>query len=79
MKRDAGSGRHNHYLPRTRNGRIAVGLFLLVFLFAEPPLVYWIGNRIEPFILGMPFLFAYLGLIYFVLIGILIWARRRGV
>lgn len=68
----------NHYLPRTRTGKIAVGLFLLLFLFCQPPLVFWLANRIEPVLLGMPFLFVYLLAAYFALIGVLIWARWKG-
>ena len=71
--------RQNHYLPRTRNGRIAVGFFLVCFLFTQPPLVLWIANRIEPTILGMPFLYIFLLADYFILIAVLIWARWKGV
>jgi hypothetical protein len=44
---------------------------------AQPPLVYVIANRIEPTVLGVPFLYAYLLVIYCGLIGVLIWARRK--
>lgn len=66
-----------HYLPRTPAGRIGVGAFLLLFAFTQPPLVFWIANRIEPRIFGAPFIYAYLLVIYFLLIGVLLWARRR--
>lgn len=68
----------SHYLPRTRDGRIAVGAFLVLFAFTQPPLVFWIGNRIEPELAGVPFLYGYLLILYFALIGVLLWARRRG-
>lgn len=54
-------------------------MFLLLFLLAQPPLVFWLANRIEPVLLGMPFLFVYLLVDYFAMIGVLIWARLKGV
>jgi len=54
-------------------------LFLLLFALAEPPLVNLLGNRTDPWILGVPFLYAYLLLIYFALIGVLVWVMKRGV
>jgi hypothetical protein len=56
-----------------------VVLFLLLFLLAEPPIVYAVANRVEPWVLGVPFLYAYLMSIYFALIGVLIWVMRKGV
>jgi hypothetical protein len=69
----------SHYLPRTREGWIGVVLFLLLLALAEPPLVYVLGNRVEPWVLGVPFLYAYLLLVYIALIGVLIWVMRRRV
>jgi hypothetical protein len=69
----------SHYLPRTREGWIGVVLFLLLFILAEPPIVYTLANRVEPWVLGVPFLYAYLMVIYFALIGVLIWVMRKGV
>ncbi len=66
-----------HLWPRTRGGRIAVLAFLGLFALTQPPLVYWIGNRIEPRLVGLPFLFWYLLLIYLGLIAVLLWARMR--
>lgn len=68
----------NHYRPRTRRGWIAVLSFLILFAFSQPPLVFWIGNRIEPQVLGLPFLYVYLLILYVAMIGVLVWARRRG-
>jgi hypothetical protein len=68
----------SHFQPRTRTGRVAVALFIGLFLFAEPPLVFALANRIEPWLLGMPFLYVYLLAVYVALIGVLVWARRRG-
>jgi len=68
----------SHYIPRTRAGRIAVLGFLAIFAFTQPPLVYWIGNRVEPWIGGVPFLYGYLLALYVALIAVLLWARKRG-
>ena len=56
---------------------MAVALFLGILALAEPPFVYLLGNRIEPQVLGLPFLYAYLLGIYLALIGVLIWVWRR--
>ncbi len=55
-----------------------MGLFLSLFALTQPPFVYMLANRVEPWVLGLPFLYAYLLVIYFALIGVLIWAKRRG-
>jgi hypothetical protein len=68
----------SHFLPRTKPGWIAVTLFLGLFAFTQPPLVYVLANRIEPSVFGLPFLYTYLLVIYFALIAVLIWAVRRG-
>jgi hypothetical protein len=68
----------SHYLPRTRGGRVAAITFIALFLLAEPPLVFLLANRIEPMLLGMPFLYVYLLVIYAALIAVLVLARRRG-
>ena len=54
-------------------------LFLVLFAMAEPPLVFTLANRVEPWVFGVPFLYAYLLVVYFALIGVLIWVLRRGV
>ncbi len=69
----------SHYRPRTRHGWTAVILFVALFALTQPPFVSSLANRIEPTILGMPFLYVYLLVIYVALIGVLIWARRRDV
>lgn len=69
--------KRSHYIPRTLAGRIAVGAFLVLFAFTQPPLVFVLANRTEPWILGVPFLYAYLFLLYFALIAVLLWAKRQ--
>ena len=67
----------SHFLPRNRNGRVAVILFALLMAMVEPPVVHSLANRVEPWILGVPFLYAYLFVLYTLLIGVLLWALRR--
>ena len=67
----------SHYLPRTARGWIAVLLFLGLFALTQPPFVYVIANRVEPWLFGVPFLYAYLLIIYCSLIAVLFWARRK--
>lgn len=69
----------SHYWPRTRVGVVALGLFGLMFVLAEPPILYAVANRIEPFVLGVPFLYGYLLVVYTAWIGVLLWMHRRGV
>ena len=52
-------------------------LFVCVLALAQPPLVHTIANRIEPWLFGVPFLYAYLLVIYCVLIAVLFWAQRK--
>lgn len=69
----------SHLLPRTRSGRLATVAFLLAMALSQPPIVHGLMNRLEPWILGMPFLFAYLLGAYVVGIAVLVWALRKGV
>lgn len=69
----------SHYLPRTRNGWIATIAFVFAMALAQPPIVHGLMNRIEPWVLGMPFLFAYLLGAYVVGIAVLVWAQRKEV
>jgi hypothetical protein len=68
----------SHYRPRTRDGWLAVLSFFTLFALTQPPFVNTVANRIAPWVFGLPFLYAYLLLLYFALIGVLIWAQRRG-
>ncbi len=69
----------SHYLPRTRNGRIAAVAFLVAMALAQPPVVHGLMNRTEPLVLGTPFLFAYLLVVYSLGIAVLVWALRKEV
>jgi hypothetical protein len=68
-----------HLLPRTRDGWIATVAFLALLALAMPPVTHGVLNRVEPVVLGLPFLYAVLLLVYFALIGVLVWAYRRDV
>lgn len=69
----------SHLLPRTRDGWIATVAFLLVLALAMPPVSHTLLNRLEPVILGLPFLYAALLAVYCALVAILVWTYRRGV
>jgi hypothetical protein len=71
--------RRSHFVPRTRDGRIATIAFLALFALAMPPVTHTVLNRIEPWVAGLPFLYASLLAIYTGLIVVLSWALRRGV
>lgn len=68
----------SHYVPRTRNGWIAVLAFFVLFALVEPPFTHVLANRVEPWLLGFPFLYTYLLVLYSGIIGVLVWAQRRG-
>ena len=40
-------------------------------------MVHGVVDRVEPWILGTPFLFAYLLVVYSAAIGVLVWAMRK--
>lgn len=69
----------SHWLPRTRDGRVAVVAFLALFVLCMPPVTHTVLNRTEPWLFGFPFLYTALFLVYVALIGVLVWALRRGV
>lgn len=70
--------RRSHWWPRTRRGRIAVVGFLGILALAQPPIVFAFANRIEPWVFGVPFLYAYLTIVYAALCGLLlvVWRWR---
>ncbi len=69
----------SHYLPRTHAGWVAIVSFAILMAMAQPPIVHTLANRIEPSLWGMPFLYVYLLVVYVLMIGVLIWAMRKGV
>ncbi len=71
--------RPSHLVPRTREGRIATVAFLFFMAMAQPPIVHGFANRLEPWILGTPFLYAWLFAAYVGMIVVLIWTFRRGI
>lgn len=73
------SRRRSHWLPRTRDGWIACTAFGVLFLLAMPPVTHALLDRVEPSVLGVSFFFVALLAIYSALIGVLVWALRRGV
>jgi hypothetical protein len=58
---------------------MATVAFLLVLALAMPPVTHTVLNRLEPVILGLPFLYAALLAVYCALVAVLIWTYRRGV
>jgi hypothetical protein len=69
----------SHYRPRTRDGWIATVAFVLLFALCMPPVTHTLLDRVDPWMLGVPFFYSALFLIYVALIGVLLWALRRGV
>ena len=69
----------SHLLPRTRDGRIAVVAFVVLFMLAMPPVTHRVLDGTGVSVLGMPFLYVALLVIYCALIGVLVWTLRRGV
>ena len=68
----------SRFVPRTRDGRIAAIAFTVLFMLAMPPVTHTVLNRVEPTFLGLPFFYVALFVVYTALIGVLIWAYRRG-
>ena len=70
----------SHYVPRSAAGWIAAIMFLALMALAQPPIVFWVDRRFAgAWLLGLPVLCVYLSVIYFALIGVLLWALRKRV
>lgn len=69
----------SHLVPRTRNGRIALVLFVALFALCMPPVTHLLLDRVEPWLLGAPFFMTALFFVYVALIGVLVWAYRKDV
>lgn len=72
-------GPPSHFVPRTRTGRVCTVTFLALFVLCMPPVTHTVLNRIEPVVLGVPFLWLSLLVVYVLLIGVLIRTYRSGV
>lgn len=70
--------RSSHWWPRTKGGRRHLVAFLLALATAQPPVVYWLGNHVEPRLGGFPWLYLWLLGAYVAMIGVLVSAWRRG-
>jgi len=70
-------GRRSHYIPRTKAGRGAVIVFLVLLALTQPPAVFMLANRVTPWISGFPFLYAYLLGLYVALIAVLLWVAAQ--
>jgi hypothetical protein len=68
----------SHWWPRTARGRGALVAFLALLALAQPPVVFAFANRIEPWVVGVPFLYAYLTGVYGLLLVLLalVWRWR---
>ena len=67
----------SHLLPRSGAGWVATVAFLALMALAQPPIVHGFADRVEPWVLGMPFLYAWLLGVYVLMIGVLLWAQRK--
>lgn len=78
MKDSPDPAPRSHYLPRTPVGWVTSVSFVALFALVQPPLVFWIANRTEPWVFGLPFFYAYLLVVYVALIGVLLFALGKG-
>jgi len=53
--------------------------FVALFFLAMPPITHALWDRPESWIGGFPLFFVVLLAIYCALVGVLVWALRRGV
>lgn len=68
----------SHFVPRTREGRVVAGTYLLLFICMMPPVTHRVLDRPDAWIGGVPFFFASLLFLYCLIIGVVVWAYRRG-
>lgn len=69
----------SHFRPRTREGWTATIAFVVLFLLAMPPLTHAVWDQPDAWIVGWPAFFVVLLVIYCGLVGVLLWALRKGV
>lgn len=63
----------SHWLPRTGRGRAATAAYVALFLLAMPPVTHAVWDVPDRWVLGVPFFFVALLVVYSLLIGVLIW------
>ena len=63
----------NHLIPRSRKGKLVTLTVLCLYLLIQWPILQF-ANRMEPFVLGMPFLYVYLLFIYCCIIAVMVYA-----
>lgn len=68
----------SHFVPRTREGWIATIAFVALFVLAMPPVTHAVLDQPDTWVAGLPLLFVALLAIYTALVGVLVWALRRG-
>lgn len=68
----------SHLIPRTRRGKFVTLAILCLYLLIQWPILRF-ANRIQPLILGLPFLYFYLLVIYVGIIAIMVYAAKKGV
>lgn len=70
--------RRSHFVPRTRDGRIATVVWVALFLLVMPPVTHAVLDRPDSWFAGVPVFFFALLLLYSTLIAVLLWALRKG-
>ena len=69
----------SHLVPRTREGKAATLLWVVLFLLCMPPVTHAVLDRPDVWVAGVPFFFVALLGVYSALIAVLIWVQRRGI
>jgi len=68
----------SHFVPRTREGWIAVVAYVALFALCMPPFTHGLWDRPGSWVAGWPFFMVVLFVIYSALIGVLVWSLRKG-
>ncbi|MEM7415235.1 MAG: hypothetical protein AAF389_07050 [Gemmatimonadota bacterium] len=68
----------SHWLPRTTSGRLAVVLYVGLFALCMPPVTHVLWDQSDRWVGGVPVFFVALFVVYTLLIGVLVWAWRKG-
>lgn len=67
----------SHWWPRTASGRLAVVLYVGLFVLCMPPVTHTVWDQPDRWVGGIPAFFVALFVVYVVLIGVLVWAWRK--